>query len=255
VIIMRALSFKLAAIVSFIVAVAVPFVLRASLEPGHVISTGAGQWHHTTLTDGTALHVDARSRVNVEYTEEARIVTVDQGSAVFDVAHDPKRPFIARTHLIDATAVGTRFGVSIDRGVTTTVSEGIVKVTARGQHGSGTGILLKAGEELRVPEGGQDGPTHAKVNAERKLEWATGWLVFEGATIGEIVSELNRRNTVQIEIEEPEVAARRMLGFQRFRVDSSAGFARYIAEANDLSLTEERAGSVLRLRPKTIRGR
>lgn len=251
---MRTFSVRLAAFVSVVVTIALPLVLKASLDPGHVITTGASEWHHTTLTDGTALHVDAHSHVSVEYTQDARIVTVDQGSAVFDVATDTKRPFIARTHLIDATAVGTRFGVSIDRGVTTTVSEGIVKVTARGQHEKGTGILLKAGEELRVPEGGQDGPTHAKVNAERRLEWATGWLVFEGATIGEIVSELNRRNTVQIEITQPEVAARRMPGFQRFRVDSSASFARYIAESNDLALIEDRDPSVIRLRPKGERG-
>lgn len=64
-----------------------------------------------------------------------------------------------------------------------------------------TGIVLKAGEELRVPKGRAGEPSHFKVDAERKLEWATGWLVFERATIGEVVNELNRRNAVQIKIE------------------------------------------------------
>ena len=245
------LSLKFEALaVSLIVAVALPFALRHYMQLGQVvITTRASQWHHTTLADGTAVHVDARSQVKVEYSDEARIVTVDQGSAVFEVAHDPKRPFIARTHLLDATAVGTRFGVSIDRGVTTTVSEGIVAVTARGQYGTGAGIILKAGEELRVPESGQGGPTHAKVNAERRLEWATGWLAFEGETVGDIVNELNRRNAIQIEIEQPDVSARPMHGYQRFRVDSSAAIAQYIAETNDLVMIEDRSGSVLRLRP------
>lgn len=247
----RSLSFKLATVsVLLIVVVALTFVLRNYYQPGEVITTAASQWHHTTLADGTAVHVDARSTVKIDYTDDARIVYVDQGSAVFEVAKDPKRPFIARTHLIDATAVGTRFGVSVNPGVTTTVSEGVVKVTARGQPWTGTGIMLKAGEELRVPEGRQSEPTQVKVNAERKLEWANGWLIFEGETIGEVVNELNRRNAVQIEIEQPEVAARPMRGFYRFRVDSSARYAQYIADTNDLVLIEDRSGSVLRLRSK-----
>lgn len=250
----RAFSFTLAAVGLSIVAAVLTFDVQDYLEPGQVITTGASQWHHTTLTDGTALHVDARSKVKVDYTDEARMVYVEHGSAVFDVAKDPKRPFIARTHLVDATAVGTRFGVSIDPGVTTTVSEGLVKVTTRGQRDSGPGILLKAGEELRVPEGRLGEPSHVKVNAERKLEWATGWLVFEGETIGEVIHALNRRNAVQIELEQADIAARPMRGFLRFRVDSSAAFARYIAETNDLTLVEDRSGSVLRLRPKGDRG-
>ena len=252
----RALTFRLAAVgVSLVMAVTLFFVLQGSMEPGHVITTSASQWHHTTLADGTAVHVDARSKVKIEYTNEARIVYVDRGSAVFEVAKDPKRPFIARTYLIDATAVGTRFGVSIDPGVTTTVSEGIVKVTVHGKDGAGPAIMLKAGEELRVADGERGEHAHVKVNAERKLEWATGWLVFEGATIGEIVNELNRRNEVQIEIEQPDIAARPMRGLQRFRVDASAAFARYIAESNDLALIEDRSGSVLRLRAKEDGGR
>lgn len=251
----HAFSFKLAALAgSVVLAVASSFVLQDSRKHEHVITTGASEWHHTTLTDGTALHVDARSSVKVEYTDEARIVHVDQGSAVFDVAKDPERPFIARTYLIDAAAVGTRFGVSIDSGVTTTVAEGIVRITTRGQHGRGPGIMLKAGEELRVPDGRPSESTRNQVNAERKLEWATGWLVFEGATIGEFVKELNRRNAVQIEIEQPEIAARPMRGFHRFRVDSSAAVARYLAQTNDLALMEDRSGLVLRLRSKGTKG-
>ena len=250
----RAFSFKLAAVGgSLIMAAPLAFLVHGSMESGHVITTSASQWHHTTLADGTAVHVDARSRVKIEYTDEARLVYVDQGSAVFEVAKDPKkRPFIARTYLIDATAVGTRFGVSIDPGVTTTVSEGIVKVTTRGQQGAGPAITLRAGEELRVPDSSRGAPTVVNVNAERKLEWATGWLVFEGATVAEIVNELNRRNAVRIEIEPSEIAARPMPGLQRFRVDASAAFAQYLAEANDLALIEDRSGSVLRLRPRGI---
>lgn len=234
----------------FIFAAALSFVLRGGQEPSQVITTGASEWRHTNLTDGTTLHVDARSEVEIDYTEETRMVYVKRGSAVFDVAKDAKRPFVARTQLVDATAVGTRFGISIDPGVTTTVSEGVVKVTTRGQKDVGPGIVLKAGEEFRVLASRASEQSHHKVDAERKLEWATGWLAFDGETIGEVVEAFNRRNAVQIEIEQADLAARPMRGFMRFRVDSSAALARYIAETNDLSVIEDRSGSILRLRPK-----
>jgi ferric-dicitrate binding protein FerR (iron transport regulator) len=88
------------------------------------------------------------------------------------------------------------------------------------------------------------------VDAERKLEWATGWLVLDGETLGEVVEAFNRRNAVQIEIEPADLAARPMRGFLRFRVDSSAALARYIAETNDLIVVEDRSGSIVRLCPK-----
>ncbi len=253
---MRGVSFKVAVLTGSLgIATALAFVLHTSDTPEQIVTTGASQWHHVTLKDGTGMHVDARSRIEVEYTDDARIVYVQAGSAVFDVAKDSLRPFIVRTHLVDATAVGTRFGVSIDPGVTTTVAEGIVKVTIRGQRTAGAAIMLHAGDELRVPDGGVAMPTQSKVNAERKLEWATGWLVFEGQTIGEIVNQLNRRNAVQIEIDQPEIAGRRMPGFQRFRVDSPAALARYIAATCDLTLTEEQSGAVLRLHAAKDPGR
>jgi transmembrane sensor len=123
----RTLALKLVALAaSLFFGVALAFVAQDYMQSEQVVTTGASQWHYMILSDGTAVHVDARSRVEVAYTDKERIVHVYEGSAVFDVAKDPNRPFIARTRLIDAMAVGTRFGVALDPGVTTTVSEGVV---------------------------------------------------------------------------------------------------------------------------------
>ena len=152
------------------------------------------------------------------------------------------------THLIDATAVGTRFGVSIEPGVTTTVSEGSVKVTAHGQGDQGNFVILKENEELRVPDSGLTESVFTQVDADEKLEWANGWLVFRGGTIGQAVNEFNRRNSVQIEIEQPEIARLALVGYYRFPVDASAPFARYVADRYGLVLSEDRSEKVVRLR-------
>lgn len=120
------------------------------------------------LDDGSAVQVDAHSSIKVDYTAKERIVHVEKGEAAFEVTTDLKRPFIARTDLVDVTAVGTRFTVSIDAGVKITVSEGTVRVTSRG-HPSGTSVMLKAGGEFRVRHGDLTWSHLAREDADRGL--------------------------------------------------------------------------------------
>lgn len=242
----RTLTFKLAAFAaSLFFGVALAFVAQDYMQSEQVVTTGASQWHHMTLPDGTAVHVDARSRVEVAYTDEERIVHVYEGSAVFDVTKDPKRPFIARTHLIDAMAVGTRFGVSIDPGVTTTVSEGVVKVTGRGKS-EGKTVTLRAGEELRVSDSTLASPHFAHVDAERKLQWTNGQLILSGLTVSEGVEELNRRNHMQIVIETPALGAR-VVEFASVNVDSPEIYARIVAAKPGVRMAVDKDNGVIRL--------
>jgi transmembrane sensor len=228
----RTLTFKLAAFAaSLFFGVALAFVAQDYMKSEQVITTGVSQWHHMTLDDGTVVHLDAYTKVQVEYTETERIVHIHSGDAVFEVTKDPQRPFIARTPLIDATAVGTRYGVSVGSGVTTTVSEGVVRVTGRDSP-EGHSVTLKAGDELRVSGGDFARPTLAKVDADRKLQWATGWLDLQGVTVGQAVDEFNRRNRTQIIIEDPQLEHLKVQFF-RVRVDDSPEtFARLLTADN-----------------------
>jgi ferric-dicitrate binding protein FerR (iron transport regulator) len=242
----RTLTFKLAAFAaSLFVGVALAFVAQDYMQSEQVVTTGASQWHHMTLPDGTAVHVDARSKVEVAYTDEERIVHVYQGSAVFEVAKDPKRPFIARTHLIDAMAVGTRFGVSIDPGVTTTVSEGVVKVTGRGKS-DGKAVTLHAGEELRVSDDSLTAPHFAHVDAERKLQWTNGLLVLDGMTVSEGAEQLNRRNRTQIIVDSPALGDK-VVEFASVKIDSPESFAGVVARAPGVTMILDKENGVIRL--------
>lgn len=214
-------------------------------QSDQVIATGASQWHHMTLPDGTAVHVDAHSKVEVAYTDHERIVHVRAGSAVFNVVKDPRRPFIARTHLIDVTAVGTRFGVSIDSGVTTTVSEGVVKVTGRGRLDS-KAVMLRAGEELRASNDTLTSPHFAHVDAARKLQWAQGLLDLSGMTVAEGVEELNRRNRIQIVVDNPTLGTR-VVEVATVKVDSPETYARSVADLSGTTMIVDKDHGVIRL--------
>jgi transmembrane sensor len=242
----RNVSFKLtASAASVVIGAGLAFVVVDRMQSEQVVTTGASQWQHMTLPDGTALHIDARSKIEVSYTDKQRIVHVYRGSAVFEVATDPMRPFIARTRLIDAMATGTRFGVSIDPGVTTTVSEGAVKVTLRGKPNA-PGRILRAGDELRVPNSSLASSQVARVDADRKLQWTNGMLILSGMTVAEGVEQFNRRNRTQIVVESAALGAQ-IVPLAVVKVDAPEVYARVIAEEPGIKITWDRKNDVIRL--------
>lgn len=244
-------SWRVAAIAAGVtIALLLAFVLL-QFRPvdANIVKTGPSQWQHMTLADGSAIHIDARTELKVDFSDHQRVIHLYAGQAAFEVTKDVKRPFIVRTGVVDAIAVGTRFSVAIDPGVTTTVSEGIVKVTPPGKQDDEFAVMVTAGEELHVSDSGltkQAFANVAKVNAERKLAWADGWFIFEGETIAEAAAAFNRRNAVQIRIDNPAIAERR-LDYFRFQVGSPETFARVLAKRPDIAVEMDPSSNVLRL--------
>jgi ferric-dicitrate binding protein FerR (iron transport regulator) len=229
------------------------------------VTTTASQWQHMALEDGSTVYLDARTRLKIEFTRERRFVHLYEGQAVFEVAKDPTRPFTVSTHIVDVTAVGTRFEVAINPGVTTTVSEGVVKVTPHGNLDDvATMKMLYAGEALHVFNGNSGRQERlfgggggiadlsrveaVKVDAERRLEWANGWLLLQGGEpIGDIVAQFNRRNALQIKLDDNRIATKPLKGnYYRLRVDSPESFVRVLSQEG-LVVIKDR-GNVVRLK-------
>lgn len=232
-------------------------VLNSS--PNRTVTTAASQWQRMLLDDGSTVHLDARTHLKIEFSDERRVVHLYEGQAVFEVAKDSARPFTVRTHIVDVTAIGTRFGVTINPGVTTTVSEGVVKVTPHGKiDDTESAKLLHAGEELRVFNsntgreerlfGGGGGIADlseveaVKVDAERRLDWANGWLTFQGGeTLGDIVTQFNRRNTLQIKFDDDRIADKPLkAGYYRFRIDSPDSFVKVLESQEGIVVIRDR---------------
>src|SRR5690606_34204342 len=173
----------------------------------------SAEWQSIELDAGSVAYLAARTRLRVEFTEQRRTIHLDRGWVVFDVAKDRNRPFTVRTGTVDVTAVGTRFGVDVDQGVTTTVEEGTVKVTPRGND-DGPAVFLHPGQELFVRHGGLltfskpviSEADIVEVDAERTLMWASGRVQVIATSIGEIVRQFNRRHEIQAKIDDPAIA-------------------------------------------------
>jgi transmembrane sensor len=104
-------------------------------------STDIGERRSITLSDGSTVDLNARSKLRVEFSKNERRVELLDGQALFQVAKDKNRPFIVASGEATVRAVGTQFDVyRKDSGTTVTVLEGRVAVysTAHAVSNSGS---------------------------------------------------------------------------------------------------------------------
>jgi transmembrane sensor len=193
------------------------------LSGAQVYSTDTGQRSTFMLDDGSSIDLNARSRIEVRFSETRRDVTLVEGQALFNVAKDPRRPFIVHAGDRQVLAVGTRFDVRLDSAsVQVTLLEGKVRVeenTALWRRGQE--IELTPGKQLVArlnPAPAQPQSPKSATNVVRDIDVAkvTGWregrIYFDDLSLEEAIREMNRHSTVHIRIESPELAELRING-------------------------------------------
>ena len=207
-------------------------------------ATAVGEQRSIILDDGSSVELNSNSSVKVRFTKAERLVDLVQGQALFTVAKNPSRPFVVATGDTHVRAVGTRFDVYRKAtGTVVTVVEGRVAVAApavirdsealsskdqqktgvekQRAHGGeqtetpalhakndGPGlrqgeVLLDAGEQLQVSLTETAAPRSA--NVAMATAWTEKKLVFESASLREVVEEFNRYNRQQLIILDPEL--------------------------------------------------
>lgn len=206
--------FWVAGMAAVLVAVSVVLTYIAYFGP-QTIRTGGSERREVTLADGSLVRVSPKTTLRVRFTEHERSVLLLGGNAVFRVAKDRTKPFLVETDHARVRAVGTEFGVEHQAdGVVVTVEEGRVAVT---QPATGVApslgalpqveVSLGADQQVVVPQAGPMGLIR-KVDSRRELSWADGRLVFEQDSVSEVVQRFNRFNRIQIQVDDPMLAAR-----------------------------------------------
>ena len=107
---------------------------------------------------------------------------------------------------------------------------------------SGDSAVLAASGLAEIDERGIR--TQAGVRVEGYVAWMDGELVFDDATLDEVAEEISRWYDVDVHVDDPMIASRRLTGaFRRQAVDA---IIRSIAAAVDV--TADRIGSSWRFR-------
>jgi transmembrane sensor len=160
-----------------------------------------------------------------------RHVDLTQGEAFFEVAKDPRRPFVVQAKGTRIIAVGTQFSVRREEGnqVQVLVTEGKVRIAAAdsdaGSFAASPGVqpnLLTAGEAAHIGSDGLKVREEPAPQAEDALAWRDGYLVFRNTALSEAVAEFNRYSVHQIVVQDADMAAMPLTG--KFRATNSDAF-------------------------------
>lgn len=188
------------------------------------------------LADGSIITLVGGADVAVEITDSIRTVTLQSHKAVFNVAKDPKRPFLVRSGEVFAQALGTVYSVTRvgDSGALVNVSEGSVLVWTDGQ--ADQAITLKAGDQIRLDPGATTPPA---LNS--------GQISLDNESILAAAKRFNRINRTQIIIQDPGIGDIRIVGL--FKANDPEYFARAAAAIAGAKVSHRDGTIVLGAKP------
>jgi len=192
--------------------------------------TRVGGRQKMELADGTTVDMNTNTELNVRISGSRRDIMLGRGEALFHVAHDPHRPFYVTAGGTVVRAVGTEFSVRIrdPEHVDVLVAEGRVAVGPPNTDANfenpkllATASKVSAGEAADVRRDGVFIHRMPATDVTRKLSWTSGFLVFEGKTLGDAFREFNRYNQRQITITDRSIVNVKVGGnFRTSELDS-----------------------------------
>lgn len=218
-------------------------------------ATVVGEQRSFRLPDGSTVALNSRSRIRVKFTDAERAVELIEGQALFQVAKNPKRPFIVASDDTRVRAVGTQFDVYQKRGGTVvTVVEGKVAVQtipaaadnstvgrssdyepASGQSAGISQIeapvLLSAGEQMTVTE--QTLPRPTRVDITAATAWTQRQIVLDSVSLTDAAEEFNRYSSRRLTVEDTASTQLRLSGI--FTTDPEF-LVRYLHERSDITV-------------------
>ena len=176
------------------------------VQPPVAYKSGTGEIKTFALDDGSTVTIGPESFVEVTFSTKARELQLVTGVAYFDVAEDPARPFSVKAGDMTATALGTEYAVSFSSGVArAAVAEGDVAVTfpvtINGRpSGMTTKVALSAGFGVEATH--KDGLSNPAPVAEDQIAaWRRSKLIYNGASLREVLADAGRYLREDIEID------------------------------------------------------
>jgi transmembrane sensor len=194
--------------------------------------TPVGGFASVPMSDGSKVTLNTDSQIRIALTETERRVELNHGEAFFEVSKDPKRPFVVRAGSQRVIAVGTKFSVRSEGGeLEVVVTEGKVRIENNAlEPGSpaarSADVFLIPGSIARIDEAGVLVQRRTLPEAEDKLSWRTGVLMFRDQSLQEAAAEFNRYNVRKIVLKDPAIASLKIEG--NFRATNVEAFVRLL---------------------------
>ena len=162
-----------------------------------------------TLPDGSNVWLNHSSSLKYPAIFHGPTRNVElKGEGYFEVAHNPKIPFIVKTGEIQIKAIGTTFNIMAypdeDR-IETSLINGRVELRRTEPDGNVIPLLEMKPSELAIFQKSNDEISSRTIDDDRYFSWKEGKLVFNKEPISEVVKKLSRWFNVEIRIKDPEL--------------------------------------------------
>jgi transmembrane sensor len=170
--------------------------------------TGTGERRRVRLDDGSQLHLNTATAVDIRYSAHLREIRLLEGEIQIETSPDAlARPFVVHTAEGSIRALGTRFVVRHDAEQTlVSVQEHAVDVRCADL--SGPAVRVDAGQQLSFRRDVIDVVQRATAQADA---WTRDMLVVNDWRLGDFVGELQRYRPGHLGCD-PAVAALRISG-------------------------------------------
>jgi len=207
----KAMQWVAVIILPLLSALVVYFLTSNPLSGENVtITAPKGEKANITLADGSLVWINSGSTLTYhnDFNRKKRELFLD-GEAYFEVAKDPKRPFIVHTRDMDIEALGTAFNVRAyleEKHVSTILLKGKIKVDAQGQQ-----RVLTENQRVIIDKSALTFSTD-KVFAADFIQWKDGNLYFENSSFDEIALTLSRVFNVEIRFVSERLRSMRFSG-------------------------------------------
>lgn len=186
--------------------------------------TAIGERRTVALPDGSRVTLNTATRLAVRFGAERREVMLEAGEALFEVAHRDGAPFDVLSQDSRIRVTGTRFNVYRQAAFTQVdLLEG--GVTAGPAKGADASVQLRPGQAVRLSTQGRPGQIFT-AQAGRIEDWNLGRIAFDGASLGEAVSEMNRYSRTPLRILDSSLNRLPIDGV--FEAGDTAAFARAV---------------------------
>ncbi|MCU0121711.1 DUF4880 domain-containing protein [Pseudomonas sp. B2M1-30] len=223
------------------IAASAAFFLVRGTVPGGFSGLGAdyitevGQQRRVEPADGVSLELNTQTRINQR--------AVDDGLQGFELLSGEVEVQTARLPLAMQAGSGwlrasrARFNLrNIDQQVCVTCLDGAVDVDVEGRS-----VRLEPGQQLTY-DGRQIGAVQS-VDTAAVMNWRQQVLVFNGATLSQMIDEINRYRPGMLLLLNRDLGQRRVQA--RFSLDQLAGVALLIRDAYGVKCTELPGGVVV----------
>ncbi len=199
------------------------WLIQSNMLFNNTFHTANGVQKSIKLSDGSTVHLDAETAIAVFYEKNLRRIELQEGQAMFSVAHDTERPFVVTADNVTVRALGTIFNVHKEKrgNVSIAVTEGRVQVDmvippSPSDRAGGTEIaettsssepkrilqsmiakprvsskVLAPGQKIAVERKKAEIKVH-KVETHQVSAWRKGKLIFNDKPLIDVINEINR---------------------------------------------------------------